>query len=460
MALSSFSGSGFKRTIIISLVIVFGTVGYCYAVGGHGGDGTTVDEIKIVLLGLVVVLIASKLGGELFVRLGQPAVLGEIITGMIIGNLYLFGTETFQFFRYDEPIKILSEIGVTLLLFQVGLESDLSKMMKVGASSLVVATLGIVAPFFLGWGVAAYFLPDSSIYVHLFIGATLCATSVGITARVLMDLGKLKTTESRIILGAAVVDDVQGLVILAVITGIIQSANSGAASVDITSILIIIAKAVGFLFGAILIGKLLTPKLFRIAFRMRGTDLLLSTSLGICFLFAYIAHLVGLATIVGAFAAGLILEEVHWRKFHERGEHTVEELIHPIAGFLVPVFFVRMGANVDIASFARVEVLGFAAALTLVAIIGKQVCSLGVIQKGIDKLTVGIGMVPRGEVGLIFAAIGKDLILDGHPVIDTGTFSAVVIMVLVTTMVTPPALKWSLTRMTRKQPASEVQLPD
>ncbi len=426
-------------------LLILASPGAFAAGDAMGGE----SQLARVLLALIIILIAAKLGGDLFVRLRQPAVLGELVFGIIVGNLYLLHFHGFEFIKHDESVRILSEIGVTLLLFQVGLESDMAKMMKVGASSLVVATLGIVAPFILGWMASAVFMPEASVYVHAFIGATLCATSVGITARVMMDLGWVQTSEARIILGAAVIDDVQGLVILAVVSGIIGAASEGAGSLSGWDVGMIVFKATAFLLGALIIGRWVAPRLFQYASRLKSGDLLLTTGLGLCFGFAYLATLINLAPIVGAFAAGLILEEVHWRRFTERGEHSVLELVKPLVGFLVPVFFVRMGARVELATFARLDVLGLAAALTVAAIIGKQVCGLGVLQKGLDRISVGIGMIPRGEVGLIFAAIGSQLKLDGHPVIEPATFSAVVIMVVVTTMITPPALKWSVTRGSR-----------
>lgn len=445
------SSSRVRLSAPVRAALVAAAIVGAASVAAHasGGDAGGEAEFAKVLLALVVVLIAAKLGGDIFARLGQPAVLGELIFGIAIGNACLFGFRGFEFIENNEGVQILSHVGVTLLLFQVGLESDLAKMMKVGVSSLVVATLGIVVPFFLGFGAAKVFLPGSDIYTQVFIGATLCATSVGITARVLRDLGWLQTPEARIILGAAVIDDVQGLVILAVVSGVIAAASHGNGPVSAWSIGLIIFKATAFLVCAILIGRWIAPKVFHIASRLKAADLLLTTALGICFGFAYLASQIGLAPIVGAFAAGLILDEVHWRNFRDRGESSVEDLVKPLAALMVPVFFVVMGAQVDLSTFAQLPVLGLAAALTVAAIIGKQVCGLGVMQKGLDRLSVGIGMIPRGEVGLIFAAIGAQMKLHGEPVINSSVFSAIVIMVVVTTMMTPPALKWSVARSMR-----------
>jgi Kef-type K+ transport system membrane component KefB len=344
---------------------------------------------------------------------------------------------------------------VIILLFEVGLESSVREMMKVGLASFMVAVFGVVVPFFLGWGVGYAFLPDESVYVHVFIGATLTATSVGITARVLKDIGKIKSREAKIILGAAVIDDIMGLVILAVVAGIITAINSGVGDgISSGQVLWIIGKAVIFIVGAIVAGGFVLPRFFDLAFRLKVKGVFLSVCLMICFLFSYLAGQVGLAPIVGAFAAGLILDEVHYKQFRERGDHGIEELLEPISIFLVPIFFVRMGMMVDLSTFADVEILGFAAVLTIAAIAGKQVCSLAIFDKRTNRIAIGLGMIPRGEVGLIFAGIGAKLMLDGHPVIEAGTYSAVVIMVILTTVVTPPALKYSLLHGDKKKEAA------
>jgi Kef-type K+ transport system membrane component KefB len=281
--------------------------------------------------------------------------------------------------------------------------------------------------------------------VHAFIGATLTATSVGITARVLKDLGRLQSNEARIILGAAVIDDVLGLVILAVVTDVISAADRGG-NLAATDILWTLVKAAGFLIGSLTLGALFSRKLFTLASKLRARGVLLAIGLAFCFLLSWLANVIGLAPIVGAFAAGLILEDAHYRDFKGKGEHGLEELVHPISSFLVPIFFVLMGMRTDLRSFAEPGVLGLAAALTVVAILGKQVCSLGVLGKNVDRITVGIGMIPRGEVGLIFANIGLALTVAGQRIIDEALFSAIVVMVVVTTMVTPLGLKWSLQR--------------
>lgn len=409
---------------------------------------THTDPIASVVLHLAIVLVCAKLGGELAIRARQPAVLGELLAGVVMGNLTLLHLGWFETIEADPALDLLARIGVLILLFEVGLESTVKQMLQVGVAAFLVAVIGVVAPFALGWGVGALLVPELGPYVHAFLGATLAATSVGITARVLKDLGASQRDEARIILGAAVIDDVLGLVVLAVVSGIIVAADQGG-SLSALSIALILIKASTFLVGSLLIGVLAAPRLFRLASHLRARGVLLAVGVAICFSFSWLASAIGLAAIVGAFAAGLVLEDVHYREFTERGEHGLEELLQPISALLVPFFFVLMGMRTDLRAFADLEVLGLAGALTVAAIIGKQACSLAVWGRPVDRLSIGIGMVPRGEVGLIFANIGLGLTLGGKPVISVELYSAVVVMVIVTTLVTPPALKWSLTRSAR-----------
>jgi len=403
-----------------------------------------------VLIGVAVMLIAAKIGGEIFERLKQPAVLGELIAGIFLGNLVILGFTRAEPLKTNETIAALAELGVIILLFEVGLESDLKEMMEVGWSSLLVAVVGVVVPFFLGWGVSAYFIPGEAQLVHIFIGATLCATSVGITARVFKDLGKLATREARIILGAAVIDDVLGLLILAIVSGAIRAAAKGGV-LSIMEVVWIALTSVLFLIGSIVIGHFLMPRLLRGVGRLETRGVLLTFAISICLILAWAAGVVGLAPIVGAFAAGLVLDEVHYRPTGGRQERDLHDLVQPVSTVLVPIFFVLMGLKVDLRLFTRLDILGFAGLLTIAAIVGKQVCGLAVLERGINRLAVGLGMIPRGEVGLIFAGIGATLMLPSvagvnEPVISPATFGAVVIMVIITTLITPPSLKWSLGR--------------
>lgn len=405
-----------------------------------------IDPLGRVLLALAVVLLLARLGGYLAERVGQPSVLGELVIGVILGNLATVGLSSFDWIKGDATLGLLANLGAVILLFEVGLESTLGEMMKVGLRSLVVAVLGVVAPWLLGWWVGALLLPDRSAYVHAFLGAILTATSVGITARVFKDLGRSSTPEARIILGAAVIDDVLGLVILAVVGSVIAAANVGE-TMSTASAALVLAKAVIFLVGALVVGTLAAPRLFRLASRLPGAGALLTTALAGCFALASIASAIGLAPIVGAYAAGLILEEAHYREFTDRGEHRLEELVRPISTMLAPLFFVVMGMRVDLHAFARTDAVVLALLLTVAAIVGKQICGLGGIGTSLDKITIGIGMVPRGEVGLIFANIGLGLVVHGEHIVDDRIYSAVVIAVVLTTFITPPALKWRLTRL-------------
>jgi Kef-type K+ transport system membrane component KefB len=409
------------------------------------GAAPNAGAVALLALALAVILVAAKVGGDLAARAGQPAVLGELVAGIILGNLVWLGFAGFEPIKDDAFVRMLAELGVILLLFEVGLQSTVRQMLRVGTSAAVVASLGVAAPMALGWLVGRWLVPQGGSLVHAFLGATLAATSVGITARVLRDLGESRSEEARVILGAAVIDDVLGLVVLAVITAAIAAANAGT-EISYVSLGWTLAKALVFLSAAVALGVAISPRLFSLASRLQARGVLLAVGLAFCFFFAWLAHALGLAAIVGAFAAGLILEDTHYRDFLERGEHGLEELVHPISEFLAPVFFVLMGMRTDLSAFARLEILGLGAALTVAAIAGKQVCGLGVFRSRADRLTVGIGMIPRGEVGLIFASVGAALTLNGRRIVEPAVFSAVVVMVVATTLVTPPALAWSFRR--------------
>ena len=405
-------------------------------------EGAHSDPAAPVVLWLAVILVAAKVGGHVAVRLSQPAVLGELLAGVALGNLSHLGVDAFVPLAHDGFVDMFARVGVIILLFEVGLESTVAQMMKVGASAALVALVGVFVPFALGFFAPRLVVPGADLYVALFIGATLTATSVGITARVLKDLGVSQYPESRIILGAAVIDDVLGLVILAVVTGLIGAADKGEA-LHLSAVGVTLAKAVVFLVASLVLGRFLSPRLFRLASRLRAGMVLLAVSLAFCFSLAWLADFIGLAPIVGAFAAGLILEDVHYEELATKEKHTLEALVHPLSGFLVPVFFVLMGVRTDLAAFAAPGVLMLASVLCAVAIIGKLVAGVGAQGKGLNRISIGIGMVPRGEVGLIFASIGSQLTVKGQRVIDEQLFSAVVLMVIVTTLVTPPLLKWS-----------------
>ncbi len=455
-----------------SLLAQHGAAPAAPAATGEPAPAEHGDPVSPVMAGLVLMLAAAKLGGSLFLRCGQPAVLGELVGGVVLGNLLLLaGLNADQaaasggamgayasFVRSattpGQPLDILARLGVVLLLFQVGLETDLGEMVRVGLSSFLVASIGVIVPFVLGFLVSYCLLPGQhDLLVHVFVGSVLCATSVGITARVFRELGRLDQDEARIVLGAAVIDDVMGLVVLAVVTGMVSARNTGGA-LNVLDVARILLLAVAFLVISVAGGRWLAPRAMKLTSRLQGEGLLLISALAICFILATVSGLIGLAPIVGAFAAGLLLDPVHYQDFREGGaDHRIEDVLEPVTIFLVPLFFVQMGMTVRLETFADARVLGFAALLTVAAFAGKQACGLAVVGRGLDRLSVGLGMVPRGEVGLIVAAIGQQLAIRGDPMVSPMANTAIVIMVIVTTMVTPPLLNWSLRRGDRRRAA-------
>ena len=423
----------FFNAIIVLIIFAFPLISFASSETGNIASHS--DPIAPVLLGLIIILLAAKIGGELFEKINQPAVLGELVFGMLIGNIFLLtnGAFSFGYLFESEGIDIMARLGVMILLFQVGLESNIKEMMRVGISSLLVAIIGVAAPMVLGYCVSCWIIPEAGFNVHLFIGATLTATSVGITARVLKDLNKLNTPEAKIILGAAVIDDVLGLIVLSIVCGIVISGV-----VSVSSIAYISATSVIFLVGSILVGLWLSPKIGAWVSKMKVEGMKIVTAFLFLFAMSYLADMAGLATIVGAFAAGLVLDDV---SFRNKREHHIEVLVKPLYCIFVPVFFVLMGIQVKLEVFLDPKIIMIALGITVASIIGKQVCGLGVRCKRASKLTVGIGMISRGEVGLIFAGVGKEI-----GVIDDSIFGAIVIMIILTTLVAPPLLRWSLLR--------------
>jgi Kef-type K+ transport system membrane component KefB len=307
----------------------------------------------------------------------------------------------------------------------------------VGWRALVVAVIGIVAPFALGLAATTLTHPNAPVTVDLFVGATLSATSVGITARVFQDLHRLRSPEAKLILGAAVIDDVLGLIVLAVVAGVVATG-----AIHLGEVARIAILSTLFMAAVIFLGDRVAGRLARAFARLEPTQTRLLFALTLAFAMGWVANRIGLATIVGAFAAGLIVSETHFAAREDadgRSDDTVHALVAPLEQIFAPVFFLLMGMQVNLATFRDPGTLATAGVLTVAAILGKLVCGLAAGK--VDRLSVGFGMVPRGEVGLIFAGVGK-----GLGVIDDALFSAIVIMVMVTTMITPLALKWSLGR--------------
>lgn len=407
--------------------------------GAQEGAGAEDHELEIrdVFFVLIVILLAGKLLGEFAERRGQPAVLGELVAGVILGGSVLgiipdAGTEMY------EIVHVFAEIGVSILLFEIGLETDLKEMFRVGPTASAVALIGVLLPF--GLGFFYWFLGNPAIGLHpqgisfavvaVFVGATLTATSVGITARVLSDLDRMHTPEARIIIGAAVIDDVLGIVILAVVAGLATGA-----AVGLLSIGKIFLFAVGFLVLAVLVGNRFAPALFDAVDRMRVRGVLLVTAFCFALGIAALADWAGSAMIIGAFAAGLVLSSTN--QFD-----AVVERIEPVADVFTPIFFVAVGAPVNVRLFLPgsedfdLAVLTVGLILTVIAIVGKLVAGLAVRRSDTSKLIVGVGMVPRGEVGLIFASIGLH-----EGILSNAVYSAILIMVILSTFVVPPVLK-------------------
>ena len=375
-------------------------------------------ELGELLLGLVIVWLAAKLASEAMERFGQTAVLGELLAGVLIGP------GVFGLVHDSEILHALAAIGVIILLFEIGLESDLGELLRAGLQSTVVALIGIAFPFAFGYGLAIWW--GKPALVAVFIGATLTATSVGITARVLSDLGRLQEPAARVVLGAAVIDDVLGLVILAVVTGLIRT---GAFS--LSTVGGILAKALVFLVLAVVLGIRFAPTLLAWVGKMRARGSLIVYAVLFCVLLAALSERIGLAAIIGAFAAGLILTKTEPRA-------RIEEQLKPVADLFVPVFFVTVGMKVDPATLNPFGdgTFRFALVLTAVAVLSKLAAGLGVYQRGVRRWLVGVGMIPRGEVGLIFAGIGL-----ANGVIEETLYAALVTMVMVSTFIVPPWLK-------------------
>ncbi|MEO5510264.1 MAG: cation:proton antiporter [Longimicrobiales bacterium] len=367
-------------------------------------------------------LVAAKLLGELAERFGQPAVLGELVAGVLLGASVLGVVHP-----EVEIIHLLAEVGVIILLFEIGLETDLKKLMSVGPAAFAVALAGVALPFGLGYLVASLFGLD--LLPSLVAGAALTATSVGITARVLSDLGRLNDPEGQIVLGAAVIDDVLGLVILSVVGGVVAGGTLSVGGVALTT-----AAAFGFLAAAIVLGRLVVPPLFAMLGRIGKEQTVAMMGLALAFLFAVIAERVGSAFIIGAFAAGLVIAPTPQHRAVEAG-------VVRLGYFFVPIFFVAVGAAVDVRSFATLDVTLFGIALTLVAVVGKIAAGYAPWWFKGRKLVIGVAMVPRGEVGLIFAQMGLTT-----GVLAAGDFSGVMFMVMATTFLAPIALKRLLTK--------------
>ena len=411
-----------------------------------------------VLLSLVVIYLASKIGGELSNRVGLPPVLGELVGGVIVGvsalDLLVFPEgggnasnsvimnfiqataglnqqeAVATFAAQSEVISVLAELGVVILLFEIGLESNLKELMAVGIQATVVAVVGVAVPFAAGTvGLMTFF--GISAVPAIFAGAALTATSIGITSKVLSELGSLSSKEGQIILGAAVIDDVLGIIVLAVVASLAKTGE-----IDVTNVIYLIISATGFLLGAVLLGNVFNKSFVAVVERLKTRGGLVIPALIFAFIMAYLAAAIHLEAILGAFAAGLVLDETDKRR-------ELEKQVVPIADMLVPIFFVTVGAKTDLGVLnpaipSNREGLAIASFLIAIAIIGKVVTGLAVFgQPGINRLAIGVGMIPRGEVGLVFAGVGS-----ASGALSKPLEAAIIMMVILTTFLAPPLLRF------------------
>lgn len=419
--------------------------------GGHHSDPAQ----TLAVLGILVVL--AKMAGSLAERFKQVSVLGELMLGILLGLPVLMGYQFFEEFKTNELVLFVSELAVIILLFQAGVESNLHEMKKVGMRAFIVASVGVIVPFILGtWVVSPLLFPGRSMNFYIFIGATMTATSVGITARVFKDLKISNTLSAKIVLGAAIFDDVIGLLILAVVNAMVKSGHIGGLEIVLISL-----KAFGFLLISIVAGRVLAPYIGASLSRIqRGVGMKMAFALAFAFGYAYVGSLFGLAPIVGAFAAGLVLDTVHFKRFSNPRltneietslselpssqqtteilqtietyrEHHVEHLVEGFGQWFIPIFFVITGMSIDLKALTDPHVIIATLVLSIVAVAGKVVSGF-FAGKGSNWKIVGFGMVPRGEVGLIFASIAR-----ATGVIDNDAFTVLVLMIVVTTFITP-----------------------
>ena len=379
-------------------------------------------NIGAFLLALIAILVSAKLFGELAERLGQPAVLGELVGGALVGvsGLRLVNPQ-------DPTIYLLAQLGVILLLFLIGLDTELEKLLQVGGAAVLVAVIGVAATFAGGFALGHLLgFPD---VVAVFLGASLTATSVGISARVLSDLGHLHDREAQIILGAAVLDDIIGVILLTLIGRIAEGGD-----LRPLGIVWLTLVAFGFVILAIGIGSWLAPLLIRAIERIHVARGLFFASLVFTLALAYVAQLVGSAIIIGSFAAGLVLAMTYKRR-------DIERQVHDVAHFFVPIFFVVVGAAIDARTLNPLNAdsrkfLFIGIGLAAIAIAGKMLAGLAAPGRGLRRSIIGVGMIPRGEVSLIFAQIGLT-----SGLLSQGLYSAVAVMVVLTAIATPLLLR-------------------
>lgn len=453
-----------------------------YAGVGHADF----EPVASVILWVTLIFLFGIIGRAIAERFHQAGVLGELLMGVLVGNVcYFFGmplaiilregpsilnimsnllsgvplieavnanihnihsatqvatalsdSNGIDLIKVAYVVDIFSRYGIIFLLFMVGLESSVEELKHTGKESMKVAIIGVLVPIVLALLFMEIFVPDASFKVDLFVAATLSATSVGITARVLKELKKLRTREARTILGAAMIDDILGLVILAIVSSIVISGV-----VNLMQVGQIILLAVLFFACALIFGPWLLQKAVRFFHFLELWEAKLFISFVFVMMLAWLASIVQLATIIGAFAAGIILNDDYFDKGKKhKGMLSIRDLVAPLEFILAPLFFMLIGIQVKLELFFNLQVLLLASGLVLAAILGKIVSGVGAHRRD-DRLLVGIGMIPRGEVGLVFASIGRKF-----GVLTDQLFAAIILMIIVTTFMAPPWIKARYTR--------------
>jgi len=381
---------------------------------------------------LILMITLADICGFLFERLGMAEILGEIYAGIMLGNLALVGIDfdLSDLLRNSEFMVYSSELALVLLLFIVGLESNIRDLLRVGRNALAVALSGVILPVLFGLGAGAVLGYGMGLQ-GWFVGAMLAATSVGITAKLLGDNGLVNTRSARVILAAAVIDDVLGILLLAVLASVVVTGQ-----VSTPELVWIVAKALLFFIGALLVGQRLMPGVVRIISLNEHSSVWTGFALCLALGFAQLAHFAGLAPLIGAFIAGLLLDDVDFQVGHALQKHRLEELVKPISDIMLTIFFVSIGAQVQLQSLADPKILLIIGSLTVIAIASKGLAGYAVQGRGFDRRGIGYGMIPRGEVGLVFAAFAFS-----HHVFSADMYSALVVVVLLTTLVGPILLK-------------------
>lgn len=428
------------------------------------GEKKGAHHFGIVFAMFALVLIAGKLGN--FVeKYGQPAVIGELLAGVALSAAGYYGWGFIGDIAANEIISFVAQFGALLLLFSIGLESNIREMQKVGTRALMVALIGVAVPFILGsFVLGPIFFGDESSNARLFLGASLVATSVGITAAVFRSLKLTKTRAAQTVLGAAVIDDVLGLIVLAIVSALV---SGGELTVGLVSELAL--KSFGFLGGALIVGSIAAKPLSRLFSAIHtGIGMKLTLAVGFALVFGYLAELFGLEPIIGAFAAGLLLDAVHFESFsdpeiiedikHLENDETVasiikkhrhahvEDLINSIGLIFIPVFFVYTGLQIEFGSLLEPSLYVTAVLISIVAIAAKFIAGIAAQGSVTEKMLVGMAMVPRGEVGLIFAATGSAL-----GVLSSELFSTIVLVVIITTFISPALIKMLATKLKQEE---------